>query len=94
MALSALPTFSCLPQDRGQHRTTTHLLPGDEASVLQEVQWAYADASAGRLPEHPTIEVYYQSMDPTLTGRGGAAGLQAGVCVLKQLMQGGTGWCC
>ena len=57
MALKALPTFSCLPQDRGQHRTTTHLLPGDERSVLAETQRAFADASAGRLPEFPTIEV-------------------------------------
>lgn len=57
MALKALPTFSCLPQDRGQHRTTTHLLPGDEHSVLAETRRAFADASAGRLPEFPTIEV-------------------------------------
>ncbi len=56
MALKALPTFACLPEERGQHRTTTHLLPGDEQTVLSDIQRAYADASAGRLPEFPTIE--------------------------------------
>lgn len=56
MALKALPTFSCLPEDRGQHRTTTHLLPGDEQTVLSDIQRAFEDASAGRLPEFPTIE--------------------------------------
>lgn len=56
MALKGLPAFSCLPEDRGQHRTTTHLLPGDEQSVLGDIQRAFADASAGRLPDFPTIE--------------------------------------
>ena len=37
LALSALPTFSCLPEQRGQHRTTTHLLP-PEPGVLAAVQ--------------------------------------------------------
>lgn len=56
MALKALPAFSCLPENRGQHRTTTHLLPGDEQTVLSDIQRAFEDASAGRLPEFPTIE--------------------------------------
>lgn len=68
MALKALPTFSCLPEDRGQHRTTTHLLPGDEQTVLSDIQRAFEDASAGRLPEFPTIEIYWQTtVDPSLT---------------------------
>jgi hypothetical protein len=33
MALRGLPKFSCLPEQRGQHNTTIHLLP-DEGSVL------------------------------------------------------------
>jgi hypothetical protein len=69
LALKALPTFSCLPEDRGQFRTTTHLLPGDEQSVLGCVQQAFADVQRGKLPEFPTIEMYNQStVDSTLTG--------------------------
>jgi phytoene dehydrogenase-like protein len=69
LALKGLPTFSCLPEDRGQHRTTTHLLPGDEGSVLGAVQAAFADVQAGRLPDFPTIEIYWQTtVDPSLTG--------------------------
>ena len=36
LALRGLPQFKCLPEDRGQHRTTTHLLP-DEEHVLEAV---------------------------------------------------------
>jgi hypothetical protein len=69
LALKGLPTFRCLPEDRGQHRTTAHLLPGDEASVLRSVQRAFADVQQGRLPEFPTIEWYFQTtVDPALTG--------------------------
>lgn len=69
LALKGLPTFACLPEDRGQHRTTTHLLPGDEGSVLAGVQQAFADVQQGRLPEFPTIEIYWQTtVDPGLTG--------------------------
>ncbi|KAL4420367.1 hypothetical protein ABPG77_002307 [Micractinium sp. CCAP 211/92] len=68
LALSGLPTFSCLPEDRGQHRTTTHLLPGGEGEVLAGVQRAFAQAQAGQLPDFPTIEIYWQTtVDPTLT---------------------------
>ena len=69
LALRSLPRFACLPDDHGQHRTTTHLLPGDEGTVLAECQRAYDDARTGRLPDHPTIEVYWQTtVDPSLTG--------------------------
>ena len=78
LALKGLPTFTCLPEDRGQHRTTTHLLPGDEATVLADVQRAFADAQAGSLPDFPTIEIYWQTtVDPSLTGEAaGAPGVQ------------------
>jgi phytoene dehydrogenase-like protein len=66
MCLSRLPTFKCLPEDRGQFGPTIHLLP-DEEVVLPELARAYADAGAGRLPEFPSIEWYIHSaVDPSL----------------------------
>jgi phytoene dehydrogenase-like protein len=67
LALSALPRFSCLPEDRGQFGPTIHLLP-DEDRVFEELDAAFAAASSGRLPEFPSIEWYVHTpLDPTLT---------------------------
>jgi phytoene dehydrogenase-like protein len=75
LALSALPRFTCLPDDVGQHRTTIHLLP--EEDVLGELVRAFRTARAGRLPERPTIEWYiHTAVDPSLQddrGRHGSA---------------------
>ena len=66
LALKALPEYQCLPQDKGQHSTTTHLLP-DENNVIEATERAFQDALAGKLPDFPTIEVYTQTtVDPTL----------------------------
>jgi phytoene dehydrogenase-like protein len=66
LCLERLPTFTCLPEDRGQFGPTIHLLP-DEAVVLAEIERAYRDAKAGRLPEFPTIEWYiHTTLDPSL----------------------------
>ncbi len=68
MALSALPTFTCLPEDRGQHRGTIHLLP-EESRVLASLHESFEDIQAGRLAEFPTIEWYiHTTMDPALGG--------------------------
>lgn len=42
LALRGLPTFSCLPQPVGQHRTTTHLLPDED---VIDVSMDQVDAS-------------------------------------------------
>jgi len=60
LALSALPRYTCLQEDLGQHRTTTHLLP-TEGDPVQATERAYQDAAAGRLPDFPTMEVYTQT---------------------------------
>jgi phytoene dehydrogenase-like protein len=66
LCLRGLPTFTCLPEDRGQFRTTIHLLP-DEADVIGSLNAAFADARAGRLPEFPAIEWYtHTTVDPSL----------------------------
>lgn len=55
LALKALPTFKCLPEPRGQHGTTAHLLP-DESEVVDVITQGFADVQAGRLPDFPTSE--------------------------------------
>jgi len=69
LALSGLPTFDALPEPRGQHSTTVHLLPEPAAdgSVLTAVREAFDAATAGRLSPLPPIEWYLHSLlDPSL----------------------------
>ena len=69
LALSGLPTFAALPERRGQHDTTVHLLPppARDGSVLTAVREAYDAARAGRLDHVPPLEWYLHSeLDPTL----------------------------
>jgi phytoene dehydrogenase-like protein len=71
LALSALPRFTCLPEDRGQFGPTIHLLP-DEDRVFEELDAAFVAASSGRLPEFPSIEWYVHTpLDPTLSDPAG-----------------------
>jgi hypothetical protein len=42
LALKELPRFACLPERRGQHNTTAHLLP-PEADVLSSLTKGFAD---------------------------------------------------
>ncbi len=66
LALSELPEFTCLPQDRGQFGPTIHLLP-DERDVLAKLREAFEDTKAGRLSDFPTIEWYiHTTVDPSL----------------------------
>ena len=66
LALSDLPRFTCLPEDRGQFGSTMHLLP-DEPEVMSAMHEAFADVKAGRLPRFPTIEWYvHTTVDPSL----------------------------
>lgn len=60
LCLDELPDFTCLPERRGQHHGTIHLLP-DEDRVLDTLLQSFADVRAGRLPEHPCIEWYIQT---------------------------------
>lgn len=71
MSLGALPTFSCLSENKGQHQATIHLLP-DEDAVLTQLNAAYLATKAGRLPEFPSIEWYIHStVDPSLADKDG-----------------------
>jgi len=65
-ALDRLPVFRCLPEDRGQHRATIHLLP-DGPDVIGELRRGFDRAQAGELAPFPAIEWYtHTAVDPTL----------------------------
>jgi phytoene dehydrogenase-like protein len=67
LALSALPRFAALPDDRGQHRATIHLVPGAGADAVGRLEASFAEAAAGRLPPSPPLElVLPTATDPTL----------------------------
>lgn len=66
LALDRLPTFRCLPENRGQHNATIHLLP-QQTNVIDAVRSAFATVKAGGLADFPTIEWYIHTQaDPTL----------------------------
>ncbi|NMO20632.1 NAD(P)/FAD-dependent oxidoreductase [Pyxidicoccus fallax] len=66
LCLKGLPTFTCLPQDRGQFGPTIHLLP-QEDDVLGALARGYQDTREGRLSEFPSIEWYiHTTVDPSL----------------------------
>jgi phytoene dehydrogenase-like protein len=57
LALSELPRFTALPDDRGQHGATIHLVPGAGHDAIPRLASAFAEAEAGRLPHAPPIEL-------------------------------------
>jgi len=81
LCLSSLPTFACLPEPRGQHRTTSHLLVGAQepraaSGAMAALARAAAAARAGDAPcepgDHPPIEFYFHSdADPTVRDAAG-----------------------
>jgi len=65
LCLAELPRFACLPERRGQHRATIHLLPEEHPRTT--LNDAFAACVAGRLPEVPAIEWYiHTALDPSL----------------------------
>jgi hypothetical protein len=42
IALKCLPTFTCLPENRGQHNATIHLLP-PEKGILQTIKKGFEE---------------------------------------------------
>jgi phytoene dehydrogenase-like protein len=70
LALDRLPRFSCLPENRGQHNGTMHLLP--QENTIACIRQGYERVRAGQLADFPTIEWYIHTQaDPSLQdGRG------------------------
>ncbi len=70
LCLSELPTFTCLPEQRGQHRGTIHILP--QENVIASIEAAFEDVRQGRLAEFPTMEWYiHTTVDPSLSDAAG-----------------------
>jgi len=70
MALKKLPTFTCLPENRGQHNATIHLLP-PEKGILQTIRDGFEAVQNGRLATFPTMEWYiHTQLDPSLQDEG------------------------
>jgi phytoene dehydrogenase-like protein len=66
LALKGLPTFTCLPEDKGQYGPTIHLLP-DEDVVMRSLGDSFRAVQNGELPEFPAIEWYiHTTIDPTV----------------------------
>ena len=66
LALDRLPTFKCLPQDRGQYNATIHLLP-QVPDVIRHIRQGFEKVQAGELSDFPTIEWYiHTAADPSL----------------------------
>lgn len=66
LCLKGLPRFTCLPEDKGQHGATIHLLP-DESDVIETIQEAFNAVQAGKLAPFPTIEWYiHTTIDKTM----------------------------
>ena len=66
MALSDLPRFKCLPEVRGQHNGTMHLLPQGPHPIA-EIKAGFDAAMRGELAPFPTIEWYiHTQVDPSL----------------------------
>lgn len=59
LALSALPKFAALAEDKGQHGATIHLVPGVGvgSDVVASLASSFADAEAGKLPSAPPLEL-------------------------------------
>jgi phytoene dehydrogenase-like protein len=71
LALDRLPTFTCLPQDCGQHHASIHLLP-QEHDVIHHIRQGFENVQAGALADFPPIEWYMHTpADPTLQDKQG-----------------------
>jgi phytoene dehydrogenase-like protein len=69
LALSDLPRFTCLPEQRGQHSTTIHLLPPEHegGGPIARIRAGHEKVMRGELDPFPTIEWYiHTEADPSL----------------------------
>jgi phytoene dehydrogenase-like protein len=66
MALDRLPTFRCLPENRGQHNATIHLLP-QGPDVIRRIREGFETVERGELADFPAMEWYIHTQaDPSL----------------------------
>ncbi|GAC1366313.1 MAG: NAD(P)/FAD-dependent oxidoreductase [Polyangiales bacterium] len=92
LAFDGLPTFTCLPEDRGQFGPTIHILPqGDDP--IGALRRAYADVCAGKLADEPTIEWYFHTpIDDSLRDPAGHHNGALFVQWVPYALSGGKSW--
>jgi phytoene dehydrogenase-like protein len=92
LALDRLPTFTCLPENRGQHNATIHLLP-QEGDVIAQVRRGFERVAAGELADFPTIEWYIHTQaDPSLMDEKGRHNAAFFVQWAPYELSGGRRW--
>ena len=92
LALDRLPTFTCLPENRGQHNATIHLLPQVD-DVIAHVRRGFEKVAAGELAEFPTIEWYIHTQaDPSLQDDRGRHNSAFFVQWVPHTLSGGRRW--
>ena len=92
LALNRLPTFTCLPENRGQHNATIHLLP-QERDVIEHVRRGFEKVRRGELADFPTIEWYIHTQaDPTLRDDKGRHNAAFFVQWVPYELSGGKTW--
>eukprot|EP01041_Mallomonas_annulata_P008782 gene8782-18160_t len=96
MALKTLPTFSCLPENRGQHNGTIHLLPPESEcpeGILQHIKKGFEGVQRGQLSPCPTIEWYIHTQaDPSLQDPEGRHNSAFFVQWVPYQLEGGMSW--
>ena len=71
LALDRLPKFRCLPENKGQHNATIHLLP-QEKGLLNSIRKGFEKVQNGELADFPTIEWYIHTQaDPSMQDQHG-----------------------
>ena len=92
LALDRLPTFTCLPENRGQHNGTIHLLP-QVNDVIAHVRRGFETVRAGGLADFPTIEWYIHTQaDPSLQDDRGRHNAAFFVQWVPYALAGGKRW--
>jgi phytoene dehydrogenase-like protein len=92
LALDRLPTFACLPENRGQHNATIHLLP-QVTDVIGHIRRGFERVQAGDLAEFPTIEWYIHTQaDPSLRDEQGRHNSAFFVQWVPYALSGGRRW--
>jgi phytoene dehydrogenase-like protein len=92
LALDRLPTFTCLPENRGQHNGTIHLLPQD-GDVIGTIRAGFERVRAGELADFPTIEWYIHTQaDPSLQDDRGRHNAAFFVQWVPYELAGGNRW--
>ena len=92
LALDRLPTFACLPENRGQHNATIHLLPQGR-DVIDQIRHGFGKVQAGELADFPTVEWYIHTQaDPSLRDEHGRHNSAFFIQWVPYELSGGRRW--